>query len=177
MHAVAEFDPIADTCSRLLTQWEQTTVLSQCSNIRNSLRPSVFYSDQDEHCDHEILVNCCAGFAKIFEGCWQWHFAQNSDAALQPPVCLRYVCDIRLATWRNVSINPFDDDTGNFLVLVNDEEQHSLWPSFADVPAGWRVAYGEAERAACLEFIEQNWTDIRPKSLRDRLAQGGALER
>jgi len=68
--------------------------------------------------------------------------------------------------------NPFDDDDGRFFVLVNDEEQHSLWPSFADVPAGWRVVYGEADRAACLDYIEQNWTDIRPKSLREGLAQG-----
>jgi uncharacterized protein YbdZ (MbtH family) len=57
-------------------------------------------------------------------------------------------------------------------VLVNDEEQHSLWPAFADVPAGWRVVYGEADRAGCLDYIEQNWTDIRPKSLRERLAEG-----
>jgi uncharacterized protein YbdZ (MbtH family) len=71
-----------------------------------------------------------------------------------------------------VSINPFDDDDGTFFVLVNYEEQHSLWPAFADVPAGWRVVYGEAERAICLDYIEQNWTDIRPKSLRDRLAAG-----
>ncbi|CAJ1587144.1 MbtH family protein [[Mycobacterium] wendilense] len=74
-----------------------------------------------------------------------------------------------------MSINPFDDESGSFFVLVNDEEQHSLWPSFADVPAGWTVVHGEAPRAECLEFIEKNWTDIRPKSLRDRLAQGGAL--
>jgi len=74
-----------------------------------------------------------------------------------------------------LSINPFDDDNGSFFVLVNDEEQHSLWPSFADVPAGWTVVHGEAPRAECLEYIEKNWTDIRPKSLRDRLAQGGAL--
>ena len=40
---------------------------------------------------------------------------------------------------------------GSFFVLVNDEEQHSLWPAFADVPAGWRVVYGEADRAACLD--------------------------
>ncbi len=71
-----------------------------------------------------------------------------------------------------VSINPFDDDDGSFLVLVNDEEQHSLWPTFADVPAGWRVVYGEADRAACLDYIEQNWTDIRPRSLRERLEGG-----
>ena len=43
-----------------------------------------------------------------------------------------------------MSINPFDDDNASFLVLVNDEEQHSLWPTFADIPAGWRVVYGEA---------------------------------
>lgn len=69
-----------------------------------------------------------------------------------------------------MTINPFDDDGGNFRVLVNDEEQHSLWPAFADVPAGWRVVFGDADRAACVEFIDRNWTDIRPRSLRERLA-------
>lgn len=71
-----------------------------------------------------------------------------------------------------VSTNPFDAADGSFFVLVNDEEQHSLWPAFADVPAGWRVVYGEGDRAACLDYIEANWPDIRPKSLRDRLAAG-----
>jgi hypothetical protein len=37
---------------------------------------------------------------------------------------------------------------------------------------GWQVVYGESDHAACLEYIEQNWTDIRPKSLRQRLAEG-----
>jgi uncharacterized protein YbdZ (MbtH family) len=73
-----------------------------------------------------------------------------------------------------MSVNPFDDDNGAFLVLINDEEQHSLWPTFSDVPAGWRVVYGEADRAACLDYIEQNWTDIRPRSLRERLAKRGS---
>jgi glycopeptidolipid biosynthesis protein len=73
-----------------------------------------------------------------------------------------------------MSINPFDDNA-SFLVLVNNEEQHSLWPSFADVPAGWRVVHGEADRVACLDYIEQNWIDIRPKSLRERLLAGGGL--
>jgi uncharacterized protein YbdZ (MbtH family) len=79
--------------------------------------------------------------------------------------------------WRTMSINPFDDENGSFFVLINDEEQHSLWPTFADVPAGWRVVFGEADRAACLDYIEQNWTDIRPKSLRDRLAEGRGGDR
>ena len=73
-----------------------------------------------------------------------------------------------------MSSNPFDDDNGSFFVLVNDEEQHSLWPAFAEIPAGWRVAFGEADRSGCLDFIEEAWTDIRPKSLRDRLAASRA---
>jgi MbtH protein len=67
-----------------------------------------------------------------------------------------------------MSDNPFDDENGRFYVLTNDEEQHSLWPSFADVPGGWRIVFGESGRAECLEYIETNWTDLRPKSLRER---------
>ncbi len=61
--------------------------------------------------------------------------------------------------------NPFDDEAGTFLVLVNTEGQHSLWPVFAPVPDGWETTFGPADRAGCLEHIEQNWTDIRPRSL------------
>lgn len=61
--------------------------------------------------------------------------------------------------------NPFEDPDGTYLVLVNDEGQHSLWPSFIDVPAGWRVALGESTRAACLDYVNTNWTDLRPASL------------
>lgn len=69
-----------------------------------------------------------------------------------------------------MSTNPFDDDNGTFYVLVNDEEQHSLWPTFADVPAGWRVVFGAATRADCLAYVEQNWTDLRPRSLREAMS-------
>ncbi|WP_254646936.1 MbtH family protein [Streptomyces sp. GbtcB6] len=61
--------------------------------------------------------------------------------------------------------NPFEDENGTYQVLVNDENQHSLWPAWIDVPAGWTVAFGEADRQACLAWIEENWTDIRPASL------------
>ncbi|MGX8908983.1 MbtH family protein [Streptomyces netropsis] len=61
--------------------------------------------------------------------------------------------------------NPFEDDNAGYFVLVNDENQHSLWPAFAEIPAGWTTAFGEDTRAACLEYVEQNWTDMRPKSL------------
>ncbi|MEY9928574.1 uncharacterized protein YbdZ (MbtH family) [Catenulispora sp. GP43] len=69
-----------------------------------------------------------------------------------------------------MSTNPFDDENGSFYVVVNDEDQHSLWPVFAEVPAGWRVAFGEANRADCLGYVEQNWTDLRPRSLREAMA-------
>jgi MbtH protein len=64
-----------------------------------------------------------------------------------------------------VVTNPFEDPDANYLVLINDEGQHSLWPIFADVPEGWQVIFGEAGRQECLDFIEENWTDMRPKSL------------
>jgi MbtH protein len=64
-----------------------------------------------------------------------------------------------------MTTNPFDDPQGRFLVLVNEEDQHSLWPAFAEVPAGWRTVFGEDSRDACLAYVEANWTDLRPKSL------------
>jgi len=70
-----------------------------------------------------------------------------------------------------MSTNPFDDETGAFLVLVNDEGQHSLWPTFAGVPAGWRNVFGEASRAERLAYVEELWTDIRPKSLREAMGR------
>ncbi|MEU1177866.1 MbtH family protein [Streptomyces sp. NPDC005820] len=65
--------------------------------------------------------------------------------------------------------NPFEDQDGTFLVLVNQENQHSLWPEFADVPAGWTVAHGPDTQPACLEYVERTWTDMRPKSLVDAM--------
>lgn len=68
--------------------------------------------------------------------------------------------------------NPFDDPDGRFLVLVNDEGQHSLWPAFADVPEGWRVALDVTDRATCLEYVSATWQDIRPRSLIEQLNAG-----
>ncbi|MFD4633070.1 MbtH family protein [Streptomyces sp. NPDC058284] len=69
--------------------------------------------------------------------------------------------------------NPFDNEDGRFFVLTNEEGQHSLWPAFADVPAGWTVVFGEADRAACLEYVDTNWTDLRPSSLVEATANSG----
>jgi len=61
--------------------------------------------------------------------------------------------------------NPFEDDSAPFLALLNEEGQYSLWPAFANVPDGWETVFGEASRAECLAFIENAWTDMRPRSL------------
>ena len=61
--------------------------------------------------------------------------------------------------------NPFDDKDGVFVVLVNHEGQYSLWPNFAPVPAGWTIQFGPDQRQPCVDYIEQNWTDMRPNSL------------
>jgi MbtH protein len=65
--------------------------------------------------------------------------------------------------------NPFDNQEGLFLVLVNPEQQYSLWPSFAQVPSGWTVALGASTRATALSYVEENWTDMRPRSLREQM--------
>jgi MbtH protein len=61
--------------------------------------------------------------------------------------------------------NPFEDPDGTYLALINDEGQYSLWPAFVEVPDGWTVAHREGTRQACLDYINQHWTDMRPQSL------------
>lgn len=65
--------------------------------------------------------------------------------------------------------NPFEDPDGRYLVLINDEEQYSLWPSFIAVPDGWKIAKDESSRQECLDYINENWVDMRPRSLRESM--------
>ena len=60
--------------------------------------------------------------------------------------------------------NPFEDESKEYLVLVNDEGQYSLWPTSREIPAGWARAFG-GPRKECLDWIDATWTDMRPKSL------------
>lgn len=69
-----------------------------------------------------------------------------------------------------MSTNPFENEDGIYSVLVNHEGQHSLWPAEIAIPQGWEVAYSEQSRAACLSYIEENWTDMRPRSLQEFMA-------
>lgn len=70
--------------------------------------------------------------------------------------------------------NPFDDPDGTYLALMNDEGQYSLWPAFVEVPAGWTIVHPQDSREACLDYINQHWTDMRPRSLIEAMeaAQG-----
>ncbi|MFE0106750.1 MbtH family protein [Streptomyces sp. NPDC059009] len=64
-----------------------------------------------------------------------------------------------------MATNPFEDNGAVYYVLINDEGQYSLWPAFAEVPAGWTTLHGAAPRQECLDYIGEHWTDMRPTSL------------
>jgi MbtH protein len=67
--------------------------------------------------------------------------------------------------------NPFENEQAEYLVLVNEEGQYSLWPAYLDVPLGWKATGPKGERKVCLEWIDQNWTDMRPLSLRRQMEE------
>ena len=70
-----------------------------------------------------------------------------------------------------IMTNPFDDENGTFTVLTNDEGQYSLWPTFVGVPTGWNSVHEPATRQVCLDYINQTWTDMRPRSLIKQMDQ------
>jgi MbtH protein len=57
-------------------------------------------------------------------------------------------------------------DGESFVVLINAELQYSLWPSGRAMPEGWSCAHSAASKAECLAYVEANWTDLRPLSVR-----------
>ncbi|MCH9697807.1 MAG: MbtH family NRPS accessory protein [Gammaproteobacteria bacterium] len=65
----------------------------------------------------------------------------------------------------------FDDETIIFRVVVNHEEQYSIWPKDRELPSGWTAEGTEGVKAVCLEHIEKIWTDMRPLSLRKAMEE------
>jgi MbtH protein len=63
----------------------------------------------------------------------------------------------------------FDDNDAIFNVVVNLEEQYSIWPANREIPAGWRAAGKQGTKPECLAYIEEVWTDMRPLSLRKKM--------
>lgn len=61
------------------------------------------------------------------------------------------------------------EDTTTYRVVVNDEEQYSIWPAHRENALGWRTAGKSGSKAECLTYIKEVWTDMRPLSLRKRM--------
>ena len=64
----------------------------------------------------------------------------------------------------------WDNEDTQFNVVVNHEEQYSIWPTYKEIPAGWRAVGVSGSKAVCLDHIEKVWTDMRPLSLRQALS-------
>jgi MbtH protein len=65
------------------------------------------------------------------------------------------------------------EDTTIYQVVVNHEEQYSIWPADRELPLGWSAAGKQGPKAECLAYIEEVWTDMRPLSLRKKMAEAG----
>ncbi|MFI0817469.1 MbtH family protein [Streptomyces sp. NPDC021098] len=66
------------------------------------------------------------------------------------------------------------DDNARYQVLRNDEDQYSLWPADLDVPDGWQTVGKEGTKEECSAYVDEVWTDMRPRSLRERMAADSA---
>ena len=64
-----------------------------------------------------------------------------------------------------------DDENRAYKVVLNDEEQYSIWPADRENPPGWRDAGKVGAKADCLAHIKEVWTDMRPLSLRRQMAE------
>jgi MbtH protein len=66
-----------------------------------------------------------------------------------------------------------DDEISMYKVVVNDEEQYSIWFADREPPAGWKVVGKAGSKEECLAYIEEVWTDMRPLSLRKQMDAAG----
>jgi MbtH protein len=70
-----------------------------------------------------------------------------------------------------MSTSCFDREDDTFIVLVNHEDQYSIWPHWKAVPGGWSVVPDvRGDKKTVLAYVDRTWTDMRPKSLRDWMA-------
>ncbi len=67
-----------------------------------------------------------------------------------------------------MSWNDEQEDATTYTVVINLEEQYSIWPASGDLPLGWRAVGKAGSKSECLEYINQVWVDMRPLSLRKK---------
>jgi MbtH protein len=70
-----------------------------------------------------------------------------------------------------MSMSSFDDEDTVFNVVVNHEEQYSIWPVGREIPAGWSAVGKSGKKKECLDYIEEIWKDMRPLSLRKKMEE------
>lgn len=76
-----------------------------------------------------------------------------------------------------MSTSCFDREDETFIVLVNHEEQYSIWPHWKPVPGGWKAVEGvKGDKKTVLDYVERTWTDMRPLSLRRWMAEQEAAK-
>lgn len=66
-----------------------------------------------------------------------------------------------------------EEDTTLYHVVINHEEQYSIWPNYKEIPKGWRAVRKSSQKQECLDYIKEVWTDMRPLSLRKAMAAQG----
>jgi MbtH protein len=62
-----------------------------------------------------------------------------------------------------------------YICLINNEGQYSIWFEWKEIPLGWSQVGSAGTKKECLVYIKENWTDMRPKSLREAMNKGGLL--
>jgi MbtH protein len=65
----------------------------------------------------------------------------------------------------------WDDEKTIFEVVINHEEQYSIWPADREIPLGWNTVGKSGTKQECLDYIEEVWTDMRPLSLRKKMEE------
>lgn len=66
-------------------------------------------------------------------------------------------------------INADEEDNTIYLVVMNHEEQYSIWPDYKTIPNGWKAVGKSGNKQQCLNYIKDVWTDMRPLSLRKQM--------
>lgn len=64
-----------------------------------------------------------------------------------------------------------EEDNTTYQVVINDEEQYSIWPEYKEIPGGWKALGPKGSQKVCLDYIEDVWTDMRPLSLKRHMQQ------
>lgn len=69
-------------------------------------------------------------------------------------------------------MNDDTEDLATYIVIINDEEQYSLWKKDKVIPSGWVATGKEGPKEECIRYVDETWTDMRPLSLRRKMDQG-----